>query len=105
MDSRKLLGKRIKELRKYRSYTQEQLAELIDIEPCSLSAIEIGRHFPSLTTLEKISRTLNIELKTLFEYSHIKTNTEKLDEIKNVLQYLPDDKIDFIYHFIDYYAK
>ena len=46
MDNKKLLGKRIKELRKYRNFTQEKLAELIDIEPCSLSAIEIGRHFP-----------------------------------------------------------
>ena len=53
MDNKKLLGKRIKELRKYRNFTQEKLAELIDIEPCSLSAIEIGRHFPSLPTLEK----------------------------------------------------
>ena len=39
MDKKKLLGKRIKEIRKARGLTQEKLAELIDIETCSLSAI------------------------------------------------------------------
>lgn len=105
MDNKKLLGKRIKELRKYRNFTQEKLAELIDIEPCSLSAIEIGRHFPSLPTLEKISKTLNVELKTLFEYSSSKSKDEKLNEIINALSHLPDNKLDFIYRFVDYYAK
>ena len=53
MDNKKLLGKRIKEIRKQKNLTQEQLAELIQIETGSLSAIESGRHFPSLPTLEK----------------------------------------------------
>ena len=105
MDNKKLLGKRIKELRKYRNFTQEKLAELIDIEPCSLSAIEIGRHFPPLPKLEKIYKTLSVELKTLFEYSSSKSKDEKLREIVNALSHLPDNKLDFIYRFVDYYAK
>ena len=60
MDNKKLLGKRIKEIRKQKNLTQEQLAELIQIETGSLSAIESGRHFPSLPTLEKISATLDV---------------------------------------------
>ena len=39
MNNKQLLGKRIKELRKAANFTQEKLAELIDIETGSLSGI------------------------------------------------------------------
>lgn len=45
MDNKKLLGKRIKEIRKHKGLTQEQLSEMIDIETSSLSGIESGRFF------------------------------------------------------------
>lgn len=61
MDNKKLLGKRIKEIRKAKDMTQEKLAELINIETGSLSAIESGRHFPSLPTVEKIANISEIE--------------------------------------------
>lgn len=102
MDKKKLLGKRIKELRKAKGYTQEKLAEMIDIETCSLSAIEIGRHYPSMPTVVKIAEKLDVELKSLFEFGHIKTKKEKIELIKNKISELPDTKIDFIYKFIEF---
>ena len=102
MNKKKLLGKRIKEIRKARGLTQEKLAELIDIETCSLSAIEIGRHFPSMPTIVKISEQLGVELKSLFIFGHIKTKKEKIELIKNRLDDLSDTKIDFIYKFIEF---
>ncbi len=71
MDNKHLLGRRIKELRKNAGLTQEQLAEMINIETTSLSGIESGRHFPSLPTIEKISKNLNVEMKTLFDFNHL----------------------------------
>lgn len=47
-----LLGERIKELRKKRQLSQEQLAEKIQIDAKNLSRIEVGRGYPSLDTLE-----------------------------------------------------
>lgn len=105
MDKKKLLGKRIKEIRKSRGLTQEKLAELIDIETCSLSAIEIGRHFPSMPTIVKIAQMLDVELKTIFEFGNIKSKKEKIARIKDALEKLPDEKIDFIYKFIDFYTN
>ncbi len=105
MTNKKLLGRRIKELRKYRHYTQEQLAEIINIEPCSLSAIEIGRHFPSLPTLENIAKALNIELKTFFDFAPVKSRETKIEEIKKAISLLPDEKLDFIYKYIDFYIN
>ena len=85
MNNKKLLGKRIKELRKESGLTQEKLAELIDIETTSLSGIESGRHFPSLPTIEKIATKLNVELKTLFDFNHLQTTEQmKLEIIKQV---------------------
>lgn len=102
MDKKKLLGKRIKEIRKARGLTQEKLAELIDIETCSLSAIEIGRHFPSMPTIEKIAENLDVELKAFFEFGNIKTRNEKITIISEALETLSDEKIDFIYKFIEF---
>lgn len=105
MDNKKLLGKRIKELRKEAGLTQEKLAELIDIETTSLSGIESGRHFPSLPTIEKIANKLNVELKTLFDFSHLKSIDKMKEEIVENIDKISDEKIKFIYRFIEGYIS
>jgi transcriptional regulator with XRE-family HTH domain len=69
MDNKKLIGKRIKEIRKYKGYTQESLSELISIEPSSLSGIESGRFFPSLHVLDKMSVVMHVGLHEFFKFS------------------------------------
>lgn len=101
MDNRKLLGKRIKEVRKRLGLTQEKLAELINIETTSLSSIESGRHFPSLVTLEKIAKNLNVELKVLFDFKHLQSIDEMKSDIKRNIDRLDDSKIIFIHKFFE----
>ena len=101
MNNKKLLGKRIKELRKNAGLTQEKLAEMIDIETSSLSGIESGRHFPSLPTLERIALNLNIELRTLFDFNHLRTIESMKKEILENIDKMSDDKISFIYRFLN----
>ena len=101
MDNKKLLGKRIKELRKNAGFTQEKLAELIDIETSSLSGIESGRHFPSLPTIEKIANTLNLEMKALFDFNHLQPIDKMKADIINNIDRLDETKIAFIYRFFD----
>ena len=62
MDIKKLLGKRIKEVRKSKGLTQEQVAEIIGMEPASLSNIENGRYYPTSDNLEKIINVLGVTL-------------------------------------------
>lgn len=100
-NNKKLLGKRIKELRKNAGLTQEQLAEMIDIETTSLSGIESGRHFPSLPTLEKIAFSLNTELKSLFDFNHLHSIDKMKDVIRNNIDKLSEEKISFIYRFFE----
>lgn len=105
MDNKKLLGKRIKELRKEAGLTQEKLAELIDIETTSLSGIESGRHFPSLPTLERIAENLNIEIKALFNFNHLQSIEKMKSDIINNIDKLSDEKISFIYKFFEGYKN
>ena len=44
----------IKELRKLKGLTQEQIAELINIEPPNISKIESGTHFPQPENIDPI---------------------------------------------------
>jgi len=83
--SKELLGGRIKELRKMRGLSQEELSEKVDIDPKHLSRIEVGRGFPSLDTLERIAEFLNVELKDFFEFAHQSTNLRELKEALNGL--------------------
>lgn len=93
MDSmRELLGRRIKELRKTKNMSQDQLAEKVDIDPKHLSRIEVGRSYPSLDTLESIAVVLGAEVKDFFEFMHVSKGTNLREEIAELLQEAPEEK-------------
>lgn len=63
----KEIGKRIIEARKSKSMSQEQLAISSGIDRTHMGFIEQGRRKPTLSTLFKISHSLNISLERLFK--------------------------------------
>ena len=67
-DAKKLLGARIKELRRQAGLTQEELAELVGLDSRHLSRLEVGRHFPSLNSLERIADALHVPLVEFFRF-------------------------------------
>ncbi len=73
---RELLGSRIRQLRKKVGLSQEKFAELIGIDPNSVSRIECGKHYPSLDTIEKISLIFKVEMRDLFLFSNKETAEE-----------------------------
>ena len=91
IDIKKLLGRRIKELRTKKGLTQEKLAELVGVGERNLSKIECGNNFVTSETLTNILNALDIEPTELFNFQHLKNTedlkTELIDAIKN-------DKID-----------
>jgi len=86
MENKKLLGKRIKEIRKSKGLTQEQLSEMINLETSSLSGIESGRFFPSLHVLEKIASVFEIELVEFFKFSSVNFPENIDEEIFNIIE-------------------
>ena len=61
------LGQNIKKYRKKIGITQEKLAELARIDPKSIIQIENGKRNPSLKTISKISRSLNVKTQELLD--------------------------------------
>lgn len=105
MNIKQKLGARIKELRKQKGFSQERLAEMIDISQNSLSKIEIGENFLSADTLEKLLQALNINVQQLFDFEHLKNNKELLNDIYEYLNNLDNDKLVIVYKIIQSIAK
>ena len=61
----KLVGQRIRTIRKKRGMTQERLAELAEISPQHCSGIETGAAKVSLPALVKIANALNASMDEL----------------------------------------
>ena len=85
-DIKKLLGKRIKELRKEKTLSQEGLAEIIGIEPNNLSRIENGRNYPTPENLSKIAHALGVDIYKLYFFEHHKSYENIKNEIINALE-------------------
>ncbi len=91
MNTKELLGLRVKEFRKQKKLTQEKLAEIIGVDNGYISKLEVGQNFPSITTLEKIADVLEVELYELFRYTNSKSKDFK-EEINTIYDKLNKDK-------------
>ena len=60
-----LMGERIKFWRQYRNFTQEKLAEKVELTPGFISLIETGKKRASLETLIRLCKDLEITLNDL----------------------------------------
>lgn len=58
-------GKKIKNLRQERGYTQEELGKLLNVSRSTISSWEIGRTFPDIEMIFQISRILDISIDFL----------------------------------------
>ena len=67
-DLKTQFGKRLRNLRKQKGLTQEQLAETTMISVDFLSLVERGINAPSFDTLEKLAIALGVPVKYFFEF-------------------------------------
>ena len=86
MDLKTKLGKRIRELRIKKNFTQEFLAEKINISPANYSRIENGNSYPKPENIEKICKILNVKVKDLFDFEHQKDISEIKKEIFEIIE-------------------
>ena len=61
------LSRRIADVRKQKGFTQERLAEEADLDRVALANIETGRRRPTVTTLYKLAKAMNIDVVDLFK--------------------------------------
>lgn len=78
MNIKKIFGTNLQLNRKLHSYSQEQLAEKLNISIKHLSELETGKTFASSELIEKISEVLNISVSSLF-YTQTEKSLDKSD--------------------------
>lgn len=97
---KKYFGQRLKELRKSKNYTQEQLAEKIGMDTQNLCKMENGNHFPQFKNLYKIAQALEIDIKDLFDYNHFDSKEQLKSKIISFLDIAQEKDVELIYKII-----
>ncbi len=64
-----VLGRRLRELRSRRGFSQAQIARAVGVTPSSISQIESSQTYPSLPALYKIAEILSVDVSTFFHDS------------------------------------
>ena len=101
MNIKTQLGLKIKRLRIKNRYTQEQLAEKMQIATRTLCGIENGENFVKADTLEKFCDVFNITCFELFAFDHIKNKNELVEEIiSDVKSIQSQEKIETLYKLV-----
>jgi len=68
-DIKEVVARRIRELRRARRWSQEELAGKTNLSVHTIGAIERGRSSPTVDTLFRITQALEVELSEFFDFS------------------------------------
>lgn len=102
MDISEVLGVRIRNLRKNRGWSQENLADRSGLHTTYIGQIERGEKSLTVRNLEKIANSLECDFSDIFLGIGIReTSTSKtLAEMITVLQSLNEKDQEFILHLV-----
>lgn len=93
MKLKKLLGKRIQELRTKNGLKQSELAEKVGIATKHQSCIETGKNYPSAELVENYAKVFGVDVTELLDITHIKTTEELLSDIFSMLKSASEEEI------------
>ena len=98
---KKQFGKKVKYYRELRGFTQEFLAEKIEVNINSMSYIERGINFIKSETLDKICKALDVTPKELFDFDYIPENPKEIQaKIDNLLK-KNENKLNKVYKILN----
>jgi len=96
----RLVGKRIRELRKASGMTQAELAEAAELEVETISRLEQGTRGATLDSIDRIAQALGIGLKEFFDFKQIRPEvipSRKLLRLYRLLEKLPELELKKVY--------
>ncbi|BBH24388.1 transcriptional regulator [Paenibacillus baekrokdamisoli] len=102
----KLIGERLRYLRKINNLTQEELAEKAGINASYIGSVERGDRNISIETLEKIINGLNVTPTEMFQFHEIDSkyssfeNAQLLETINSLLYHRSLEEKKLIYRII-----
>lgn len=63
-----IVGKNIQKIREFKGISQQELAAKCNFEKSNMSRLEAGRVNPTLSTLEKVAKALDVTLAEIFTF-------------------------------------
>lgn len=94
MEIKRLIGSRIKQVRRAKGFSQEELSEKAEVSSKYLSSIERGNENPTLDTFIKLAQALDVELVELFHYAEEKSLADTKKVLIDIIKKSDKEKID-----------
>lgn len=91
-----LLREAIRNERKDKRITQEELAEMLEVSPTHIKHIESGHRKPSIEILFEISKILNISLDSVVFSKNESARTDTREKIDRLLDISDEASLRFI---------
>ena len=96
----KLLGQRIKDLRKRNKLTPMELAVIIGMETTNLCKLENGGQLPKEENIEKLAKALNVNVRDLFDFGYMKSQTSLQQELIKIINSSSRSELELYYKLI-----
>lgn len=86
----RLIGARVRRIRKVKGMTQEQLAEKANTSHSYIGDLERGERNVTLQSLSKVSEALEVDFFELFQYGKFGQIEEKSQNVWKIIELLVD---------------
>lgn len=96
-----MIGKKLKDLRKQKGITQEDLARIVEVSPSTVQKWEADVADPNTGVLMKIAKTFDCSLDYLFGFQEDRKNVESFVLIEKI-ESLDDRQKNEVSRFVDY---
>lgn len=100
MDIKEMIGARLKGIRSSKSMTQEQLSEMVGINPKYLSSIERGKENPTLNTVLNLAEKLDVGLDEMFSGIEVEDPKNRRALIDSLLDKADDEQLKLAYRIL-----
>lgn len=100
-----ILGSRIRSARKEKGFTQEELAEKVDISLAYMGEIERGVKYPSMNVFIKLVEVLDVSADYLMRDKLETGKVHVFNDITRKMEHLKPKQVNAISELIDVYIK
>jgi transcriptional regulator with XRE-family HTH domain len=104
-DTKILLGKRVRSLRRQKDYSQEQLAEKAAISGKYIGEVERGQANISMDVLDSISKALDLNVSELLDFEHESDRGELISKLTKLLNDADDKSLRTIFRIVNTILK
>lgn len=96
MDTKEMIGSRIREIRTKKGMTQEALAEKMGINPKFISSIERGKENPTLNTIINLADSLGVPIGEVFSFLELQDTSKRPAGIRELVKNAEPEELKLI---------